>query len=78
MVMDMEATPLPSTGHQARKEVTMTFTTTYNEACAHVEAQYVATNGFIAGGSYMVKFDSGFIAEVDLRMTESGMVRPAR
>ena len=25
----MEATPLPSTGHQARKEVTMTFTTTH-------------------------------------------------
>jgi hypothetical protein len=79
IVIYMEATPLPTTGHTARKAVTMTSTAcTYNEACAHVAAQFEATNGFIAGGSFMVRFDDGNVAEIALRMGESGIVRPVR
>jgi hypothetical protein len=75
----MAATPLPSTGHQAREAVPMTSTAcTYNEACAHVSAQFEATNGFIAGGTFMVRFDDGNVAEIDLRMGDSGIVRPVR
>ena len=75
----MEATPLPTTGHTARKAVNMTSTIqacTYNEACDHVAAQFEATNGFIAGGTFMVRFDDGNVAEIDLRMQDSGIVRP--
>ena len=62
------------------KEVTMDTipTTTYEEACAHAQAQHEATNGFIAGGTYMVRFDSGIVAEVDLRVGASGIARPVR
>lgn len=68
------------TGREAGKELVMSTTTipttTYGEACAHVEAQHKATNGLVAGGTYMVRFDSGDIAEVELRVGESGIARP--
>ena len=52
--------------------------TTYSEACDHAEAQYQATNGLVCGGGYMVRFDDGTVAEVELRINESGIARPAR
>ena len=57
----------------------MDFTPTcsYDEACAHAEANYVSTNGLVCGGTYMVAFEDG-AHEVDLRIGVSGIARPAR
>jgi hypothetical protein len=74
---DMAATPLPTTGHQAREAVPMT-SITFNEACDHVAMNFEATKGFIAGGTYMVCLDNGNVAEIEFRMGDSGIVRPVR
>lgn len=50
-------------------------TTTYDEACAHAEANYVATNGLVCGGTYRVAFEDGAHL-VDLRIGASGIARP--
>ena len=60
----------------------MTSTTlacSYDEACDHAEAQYEATNGLVAGGTYMVRFSDGAVAEVELRISsKSGIARPVQ
>lgn len=69
-------------GREAGKELTMSTTTipttTYGEACDHAEAQAKATNGLVRGGTYMVRFDDDTVAEVELRVGESGIARPVR
>jgi hypothetical protein len=68
------------TGHTARKESNMDFTLvsiTYEEACANAERNFKATNGMVVGGTYMVRFPSGIVREVELRISATGMARPA-
>lgn len=82
MVIYMEATTTTHPALAGERKVPMTSstipTTSYGEACAHAEAQHRATNGLVAGGAYMVRFDDDTVAEVELRIGESGVARPAR
>lgn len=50
--------------------------TTYEEACANAERNFKATNGMVVGGTYMVRFPSGIVREVELRISPSGIARP--
>lgn len=56
--------------------------TTYAEACEWVERQHAATGGLVTGGSFMIRFDSGYVAEVALAIVEVApgvtMARPVR
>ena len=77
---DMSSRTNQFEGREAGKELTMSTipSTTYGEACAHAQAQYEATNGLVRGGTYMVRFDDELVAEVELRINESGIARPVR
>lgn len=66
----MTPAPIPSPSQEVAMNINPT---TYGEACDHVRQQYKATNGLVAGGTFLVRFESGFVAEVDLRVTESGV-----
>jgi hypothetical protein len=73
------ATTHPANAGERKVPMTSTTipTTSYGEACDHAEAQYLATNGLVAGGGYMVRFDDGTVAEVELRIVD-GIARPLR
>ena len=48
----------------------------YEEACKHAEANYRRTNGMVVGGGYNVRFPSGDVRLVDLRIGALGIARP--
>ena len=53
-----------------------TATCTYDEACNHAQENWKRTNGMVCGGGYWVRYDSGVVAHVDLRVSANGVARP--